>query len=1249
MSNSNKLLRMALIALCTGLTGLSTPAMAAPTVLENGPLANSTTTAILPNIMMDLDNSGSMMWDYMPDYVRYPVKVPRVENGRFVYENGVQQFNDVHTTYCRGVDAQGVYKLMTCEPGDPPYFAASFNSVAYNPDVKYSWPVNPDGTRKSDGTGKTSYLNDYTSVASDGYKIQTIDNSVDSAPGSPCLSRITWRYGCTVFAADATINLVNGYPERVWCKSTHSNVNGADCVSQVNASGYIYPDTTYRYMKVKRVSPYYYRASVEWCSQAENSGTHRYFGKAGSCQAKKDNTYQYVRFFNWSRVNLAGTLPPKAATRTDCAAATCTYAEEMSNFANWYAWYRTRMQLTKSAIGLAFSEIRGTNKTGNDLTLDPADPSFLHARIGLTTINDQKVTEDAKPTPVIVNIRNFDKAQKETFYSTLYAAIPAGGTPLRDSLNLVGRMYQGKTDRFEDPLQYSCQKNFTILATDGYWNDGYSGVGNTDGAANPPSKDFLNASNTLADLAYYYYHTDLRTDCTGTSQLCNNDVPPSGNNAEVDDVAQHQHMTTFTISLGVDGTLTYNNNYKNSTTGDYAAIKQGTLKWPIPVPGTQTTIDDLWHAAVNGRGTYFSTRDPSALEDGLLRALSSIERTTGSGAAAATSNLQPSAGDNFIYIATYRTAKWDGELSAYSIDLSNGQISAKPVWQAETLLKAKIGAAGNVDTRTIYTSNGNTRTLFKSGTGGLTADQLAYFDNKKLSQYIDWTPAQKTSTTSTTMVNALRGHDRNEDQDRAIEYGAYDRLYRDREHVLGDVVHAQPVFVRTPQQKYGDEGYSDFKSANANRLPTIYLASNNGMLHAIDGATGEERWAYVPPIVMPEMWRLLDTNYGSNHRFFLDGPLSIGDAKIGNTWKTILIGALGKGGRGIYALDVTNPVDPKPLWTFSANENKNVGFSFGTPTITKLKNGEWVVVMTSGYNNIPDDKYNGGDGKGYIFILDVATGTVKKTITTGEGSTTEPSGLARLNLMVDDYEHNNTTKGAYGGDLYGNMWRFDLDTGTASKLVAFGKNKPIMVAPEIADISGKTAVFFGTGRYLGKDDLLDLSVQTLYGIKDDGTTTLIDTSKLVEQTITPGAGETRNITNNAVDWTTKFGWFVNLTDSGERVNVAPQLYFGTLLFATTVPSATACQPGGYSWLYALNYANGGNVKPYVAGSNSNIPGGKKYTSPIVGMTVAKLPTGTPIIFAITADGKRPNADILPSDGENDEDLIKRVLWRELFE
>lgn len=1231
---SNKLLHATLMSGGLFLAAASWPSAAGVTDLGEIPLANSTTTTMLPNIMLDLDTSGSMTWDYMPDYVRFTSA-------------------QVFVPWCRGINSTNT--LLVCEPGDPPFFANAFNGLAYSPNINYGWPVKADGTPLADGNGNTSYVTPWSAVASDGYGVSKIDNPSAQAPStSPCKPYAV-SGSCPTFAATATIALKTGYPERVWCNKD----NATDCKSSLFLNTgtnpvtytYIYPNATYKNLKMVYGEPYYYNVSVEWCKTADNSPYQNY-GKEGSCQAKKTSTYKYVRFYAWSRQDIksSSTFPSKAASRTDCAGATCTYAEEMSNFANWYAWYRTRIQMAKSAIGLAFKDVRGTPKTGAALLADPDDSTFFHGRVGLTTISES----------IILNIANFDATQKSSFYTQLAAEVPLGGTPLRTSLAKIGAMYAGDTSTYNNPLQYSCQKNFAILATDGYWNDSYTGVGDTDGVAGvpQPSLDAKKTKNTLADVAYYYYITDLRPGACDTPDLCTDNVLPSGTDPKVDDTLKTQHMVTFTVGLGVDGTLTYLDGYKTSKVGDYNSLVQGTINWPVPTKDTPETIDDLWHAAVNGHGTYFSARDPTALREGLANALGSMKSELGSGAAAATSNLQPTTGDNSIYIATYDTVTWDGEMRSFTVNVSNGSISSTVNWAAAGMLKAKIGASGNTDTRKIYTTNGTTMTRTTFDATGLTAAQLALFDKTKLNQYAGWTAGQITTATPALMVDFIRGSDRYEDKDHTTldtDKGGYggapdDRLYRSRGQILGDIIHSQPIYVKAPPYSFLDPDYNDgpssFKASNASRAGVLYSAANDGMLHAFNAATGEELWAYVPPIVMPDLWRLASDDYANNHHYFLDGPLVMADAKVSGNWKTVLIGALGHGGRGYYALDVTTPTDPKPLWNFTVAENVNVGYTYGAPVVTKLANDTWVVVVTSGYNNIPEgSNYLAADGKGYVFVLKMDDGTVLKKFPTGAGSASSPSGLAKLNVMVTDFNADNRATGAYGGDLLGNMWHFNLDAadGTAARnLVAFGSTKPIMVSPEIANVNGKTVVFFGTGEYLGQTDLSTTGTQSIYAVKDDGATALSDTSNLEKQTITIGkSGITSTVSaGNSVDWTSKFGWYIDLPESGERVNIEPQLYFGTLVMASTVPSANACEPGGHGWLYQLDYSTGQNV--------SNVAtAGTYFKSPIVGLTVAKLPGGTPVIYPITADGQPPSPTILNIPTGTSTGGVKRVLWREL--
>lgn len=1156
------------LGLCCGLLLaqglLGGAACAGSTPLADVPLANASTVTVLPNIYFVLDDSGSMDWDYMPDYV-----------------------NDA---YCRSSGDS----LTNCQFGDPPYHASAFNRVYYNPMVDYVPPVN------ADGSSKTSYTS-WTSVPEDGYNVQSTSK----------------------------IDLTTKFLELVACKNDYDSPTGSNCRAQIAATTYSYPNSTYDNRVWKYGAPYYYNVSVEWCKSRESSGAR--FGKAGTCQSKKDSTYKYVRFYNWSRVDIVptvGSYPgPNGTTRT--------YAQEMTNFANWHAWYRTRMQMAKSGIGRAFANIRGTPNPG-----DVTDKNYFHARVGLSTINNTG-TADGKE---FLKIDNFDSTHKNTWFSRLYALVPSGGTPLLGALAKAGRLYAGKLT--PDPVQYSCQRNFTILSSDGYWNsvsdsygptqeNGSTKVGDLDSASSVarPSYEKNATANTLADVAYYYYSTDLRP---GTCSVCTDNVVAAGTKKDEDDVAQHQHMTTFTIGLGVDGRLTYQDGYKTSTTGDYQGLKQGTTDWPAVVAGTddERKIDDLWHAAVNGRGTYFSARDPESLINGLISALGTMESVSGSGAAAATSSLEPVEGDNAIYIANYTTVSWGGELSAHTVDLGNGAISATTSWKSAALLDAKI--TPDSDTRSIYMVKSGALADFTQA--NLSSEQRAWFNNNQLSQYADLSVSDKVLATDVNLVKYLRGQHRYEDQDRPTGF-VYSRLYRDRITTLGDIVHAQPVYVKAPQYDFTDSGYAAFKTSQASRTAMVYVAANDGMLHAFDAATGNESWAFIPPQVMPNLWRLADKDYATNHRFFVDGPLTVTDIQIGGSWKTILIGGLGKGGRGYYALDITSPASPQFLWSISAEDQANLGYSYAPALVTKI-GGNWSVLLSSGYNNLPESsKYSGADGKGYLFVLDAATGAVNKIIGTGVGTTGNPSGLGRVNTRgLGDFNLDNSSELAYAGDLEGNLWRFDLLAGSVSQIIGLGSSQPITAAPELGEIGGKPLLFFGTGRYLGESDLTLNQTQSIYGLIDSGTT--LTKSKLVQQVIS-GA----SISNNPVDWTSNGGWYVNLPDNKERIHLDAKLIMGTLIFASTVPEASECQPGGYSHLFFLDYRTGGSV-----GSNGAV---LKYVSPIVGISVFKLPSGTVKVVPITADGKIPAGEppSLPvsASGSGGAGSGKRVMWRELID
>lgn len=803
------------------------------------------------------------------------------------------------------------------------------------------------------------------------------------------------------------------------------------------------------------------------------------------------------------------------------------------------------------------------------------------------------------------------------------------------------------------------------------------------------------SSNTLADVAQYYYKNDLRSpslgNCSGalgaSVDVCVNNVPATGTGNE-DDKAQWQHMTTFTMGLGLSGTLQFQSDYKTATTGDFADIRAGNKNWPTPAADAPTALDDLWHAAVNGRGQYFSASNPDTVVTGLSSALAGISARVAAAAAAATSNLEPVEGDNFVYIPKYITQKWTGDLESHEIDLTTGTVGGSVIWSAQAKLDAL--AFNGCDKRTIKLFRAgatNNMVDFKWNTYGcdasnaptgtaqttLNATEQANFTSiSSLSQYATMTDGtsgtadQRTAGAGANLVNYLRGQRGKE----GYTSNDINKLYRTRDHLLGDIVDAQPVHVRGAFAEYNDAGYAAYKTATETRVPMLYAASNDGMLHAFyagtsvaDAQGGVEAWAFIPTQVLPNLYKLADTNYASLHQFYVDGTPSAGDVfdttassdcalatptAPQNCWKTILVGGLRKGGKGYYALDITDPANPKALWEFNysttcydgtaatAGADCHLGYSYGNPIISKLADGTWVVFVTSGYNNVNSPSV-AGDGQGYLYVLNAITGKIIYKISTGAGSATNPSGLARINVWLDNGIRDNRTQRVYGTDLLGNIWRFDVNdtlapSGREATLVAqvtdsAGVPQPITTTPELGqNDNAEPIVFVATGQYLGTTDLSSTQTQTVWAIRDPLTPTALTglRSTLAQIVITnAGSGTTAYRTAScASNCSSADGWFADLPDSGERVNVDIQLQLGTLVVASNVPSNNACTIGGYSWLNYFNYATG----LAVAGATNDALGqraiGSSGTDALtVGFNVVRLPSGKTIVIGMNNLGE----------------------------
>ena len=691
---------------------------------------------------------------------------------------------------------------------------------------------------------------------------------------------------------------------------------------------------------------------------------------------------------------------------------------------------------------------------------------------------------------------------------------------------------------------------------------------------------------------------------------------------------------------------------------DFQDIRLGTANWPIPAAEGATALDDLWHAAVNGRGQYFGASSPDKVVTGLTDALTGVEARTGSAAAAATSNLEPVAGDNFAYTASYITQSWTGEIEAHEIDLATGNVKGAIIWSAATKLNALTkGACDNRTIKLFRSGAANNLVDFKwnsdacdvSGNPAgspqttLNAAEQANFNATQvglLSHYpvmgdgTGGTANQRAAAPGANLVNFLRGQRGKEgfDSGPPITNTEINKLYRARSAVLGDIVNAQPVFVKAPSLDYTDAGYVSFRSTHTpasdgtgGRTPMVYVAANDGMLHAfkagrslVDTEGGTEAWAFIPTMVLPNLYKLASENYASSHVFSVDGTPTAADifdktasadcalatpTAPQNCWKTILVGGLNKGGQGYYALDITDPAAPKAMWEFKNSatciavdatskaptvasfSDCHLGYTFNNPVIGKLADGTWAVFVTSGYNN--------DDGNGYLYVLNAATGQILYRIATGVGSASDPSGLNHINAWVDNAQFNNTITRVYGVDILGNIWRFDVNNtlgpaGREAQLVASlttsaGVPQPVTTKPELAEVAGEPWVYVGTGRYLGTTDGADTTTQTIWAIKDPMTSNPTFTDAVVTNLRTTlGQRTINNIGSGATAYRTVttssaragVGWFADLPDLGERVNIDPRLQLGTLVVASNVPLPNACNIGGYSWLNYFNYTTG---------------------------------------------------------------------------
>lgn len=660
--------------------------------------------------------------------------------------------------------------------------------------------------------------------------------------------------------------------------------------------------------------------------------------------------------------------------------------------------------------------------------------------------------------------------------------------------------------------------------------------------------------------------------------------------------------------------------------------------------------NDEWDSDQDGvPDNYFLVTNPLKLKEQLDKAFSSLLAQASSASAVSLDSTTLQQG-TAVYQALFNTEDWSGDLVKRPVQ-ADGSLGAPGPGAASRLAGQDPDAGREIITFDPEAGN--------SG-GGVPFRWDSLTNNGAHQAALDAGDGRGEER-----LDFLRG-------DRSLE----GTLFRERSSLLGDIMRTSPTYIGPPALLYDDyvgddypaefASYAAFRSTYANREPVVYVGANDGMLHAFaaEDATnadeiGEELLAFVPSAVYPNLDNLTEPEY--DHTNYVDGALSYADIYDGLSWRTILVGSLGLGGKSVFALDVTNPsaanfdesqADSLVMWEFTDPDLGNV---LGEPRITRLENGDWAVIFASGYNST---------GEASLFIVDAADGTLIERIPVADESA--DGGVQFVNngineIALHDGNGDFVTDSVYAGDLYGNLWKFDLSgTNTNQWDVAYksgntpvpafvardpsGDRQPITTAPVVrAHPYEGQQVFFGTGKYLETLDVVDTQVQSFYSIwvkPDNQHETDIGRDDLLQQeillTVTDQFDDyqARVTSNNPIYWhdqdglpsdnTTHLGWFIDLdAETGERVHQDPFVRNDRVIFTTVTPSSDPCAAGGASWIYELQSASGArlNYSPFDYDGSGSFGQGDLVQ----------------VDFDVNGDGNIDTGDVLPGTGLRKDD------------
>jgi len=1111
-SRSTQLLGLASLAASALACALSTGAVRAAEPAQI-PLTSRVSEPPPANVLLTIDDSGSMLADFMPEgnftLPTWPTKTLNLGNGWVGgFPGDARKLDGASPTgnYLDGVvtglkGSETVYQMQ--------YRSPDVNPIFYNPDLRYSPWYKPDGSGARMANASTT-----------------------ATRWDPVVSTATFQLNKN-YTGGSKITTI-------WYTAAGTKASN---------SRDFYPGLVYRL-------------------------------KAGGDPTL---TASYTRYdINATDGSHAPTL--KHANRTDCAGTKCTQAEELQNFANWFSYYRMRESLTKAAVSETLVPMKDKIRLGwarinksNSEKLDGVSFTRIESEINGGPMRQLDGTRLAKVLNGVQQISSWPS------------------TPLRITLNEIGRYFdvnqRGATGSpwLTNPAdinssKLACRRSVHLMMTDGYYNDSYAKTGNADNSNGPDYSGLDNDpygytptqyiaqkpyndpySDTLADIATSYFKSDLDT------AIKNKVAPVSG------DIAFWQHLTQYMVGLGVKGTLDTSTPAAKQLTLE--KIKSGALSWPNPCAScTAEKIDDMWHAAVNTGGDFFSASNVTELTTALQYSLGKAAGNEAKEAGVATASATIVA-NNVKYVPKYKSVSWYGDLEAWALN-SDGETEGDTAkWKASEHLPAFTA-------RNLYTWSGKASMAFQWTSMDSSTQQLVG---------------------SQDLTNYVRG-------DTSLESGAGKKFRSRAGQLLGDFVNSPPVVVQgLVNLGYAaiNSSYSDYVAAKKARPDSvIFVGGNDGILHAVRGSTGAEVYGYLPRTGLSNLKTIAAVDYGTKtnfHHFFVDGPVAETDAYIsvggaGEAWSNLIVGSMGAGGKAFFALHVPT-ADPTAmgakslLWENSGADDGDVGYIFTDIAVGKVRDGGWKAFVGNGvYSN---------SGNAVLMIVDVATGKIEKKITVENGGS---NGLMGVSLVKDD--KSKEVVAAYAGDLKGNLWRFDFASGNASDWnVSFkgqplfratdasGNAQPITVPPVFVNhtIKGRV-VLFGSGKLIDSADADSAAVQSYYGVWDPvkvGDSALnevspfdsvgVDRSALQLNTVSTDPKTTKSgvyyeISTTPVNWETQLGWMFDLPFSRQRV-IYPSVILGMdyVLLSTVVPAPVAAEcesTNGLGYNYILKAQDG---------------------------------------------------------------------------